>query len=451
MPDVPPAPDAAAVPDTDPAAPTVPPGSGSASPPDAPRSEPGLWRNPAFVRLWTASTVSVFGSFVTRLALPFAAIEMLDAGPFEVALVRSIDLAAALLFGLVVGAWVDRLRRRPVMIWSDVGRALLLASIPIAAVGGWLSLPQLLLVAFLAAILATFFDAADNAYLPTVVGRERLVEANGALAASSSAAEFTGFGLSGFLVQLLTAPIAILIDAVSFLVSAVLLATIRRPEAPPPPKADRAPVLREIREGLAIIGRDPVIRAFALAQMAQSVLWGVFGGLWIVFAVDELGLGAAAVGIVAGAGGLAAFVGAATVTRVSRRFGIGPSAIGAMVVASVGMVLVPLAPAGAPLMAVAFLVGQQLLTDSGVMLFDVAETSVRQARVHDRALGRVAATVQVGSTGVQLAAALGAGLLAEIVGVRLVLFLAPLGALVAVAILWTSPVRRLRRIDEAVV
>ena len=403
-----------------------------------------LWQNSAFVRVWSAATISIFGSLITRMALPFVAILVLDAGAFEVALVRSIDLLAALLFGLIVGAWVDRLRRRPVMVWADLGRAVLLVTIPIAAVGGWLTLAQLLLVSFAVAILSTFFDAADNAYLPSIVRRDELVRANGALAASGSAAEFSAFGISGFLVQLLSAPLAIFIDAISFIVSAVLLGSIRRPEAPPPPKADREPVLQEIREGLAIIARDPIIRAFTLASMAMATLWGVFGAIWILFAVDELGLGPAAIGIIAGFGGLSSLVGAVVAERVTRRMGVGRAAIASMLVASVGFALIPLAPAAMPVLAFGFLVGQQLIGDGAVTLYDVAETSVRQARVHDRALGRVAATVQVGSVGAQLAAALVAGLLAEVIGLRATAFLAPLGTLVAAAILVASPVRRLR-------
>ena len=403
-----------------------------------------LWQNSALVRVWSAATISIFGSLITRMALPFVAILVLDATAFEVALVRSIDLLAALLFGLVVGAWVDRLRRRPVMVWADLGRAVLLVTIPIAAVGGWLTLAQVLLVSFTVAILSTFFDAADNAYLPSIVQRDELVRANGALAASGSAAEFTAFGISGFLVQLLSAPIAIFLDAISFIVSALLLGSIRRSEPPPPPKADREPVLEEIREGLAIIANDPIIRAFTLASMAMATLWGVFGAIWILFAVDELGLGAAPIGIIAGFGGLSSLIGATFAERVTRRFGVGRAAIGSMLLASVGFALIPLAPATMPILAFAFLVGQQLIGDGAVTVYDIAETSVRQARVHDRALGRVAATVQVGSVGAQLAAALAAGLLAEVIGLRATAFLAPLGTLVAAAILVASPVRRLR-------
>ena len=193
--------------------------------------------------------IPIFGSLISRIALPLVAILTLGAGPIEVAVLRSMDVAA-LVVGLVAGAWVDRLRRRPVLIWADLGRAVLLGSIPVSFVLGTLALWQLIAVAALAAVLTTFFDAADNAYLPTIVERERLVEANSALAASASVAEFAGFGISGFLVQLLTGPLTILIDAVTYLISAVLLLSVRREEAPPPPRSEREPVLDEIRHGL---------------------------------------------------------------------------------------------------------------------------------------------------------------------------------------------------------
>ena len=178
-------------------------------------------------------------------------------------ILRSLDLVAALVFGLVAGAWVDRLRRRPVLIWADLGRAVLLGSIPVAFAFGVLTFPHLLVVTGLAAVLTVFFDSADNAYLPTIVEREQLTDANAALSASGSASEFLAFGLGGFLVQLLSAPVTIAIDAVTFLVSAVLLGTIRKAEPPPPPPAERARVLDEIRDGVRLVRHDPILRAFA--------------------------------------------------------------------------------------------------------------------------------------------------------------------------------------------
>jgi MFS family permease len=402
-----------------------------------------LWSNSAFVRVWSAATISVFGTLITRVALPFAAIIVLGSGAVEVAVLRGLELGAMLLVGLVAGAWVDRLRRRPVLIWADLGRAALLASIPVAYVLGALTFWHLLLVSGLAAVLTSFFDAADTAYLPTIVERERLLEANSTIAASVSAAEFVGFGLSGFLVQVLSAPIAILIDAVTYIASALLLATIRVPEPPPPAVEDRESVLTEIRVGLRLVRHDPILRAFVGAQMALAALWGVFGAIWLLFALEDLGLGPAAVGIVAGLGGFSSFIGAVVAARATRRFGIGPVAVGAMLLAALGNAFVPLAPAGVPVLAIACLVMQQLVGDSAVTVYDITEVSVRQALVRDRALGRVAATFRVAAMVAQLIATLGAGLLAAAIGLRATAWLAPLGGVVGAAILWLSPVRQL--------
>lgn len=407
-----------------------------------------LRRNRAFVALWGAATVSVFGSLVTRIALPFVAILTLSAGPIEVALLRSLDLVAALLVGFVAGAWVDRLRRRPVMIWADLGRAVLLGSIPVAALGGWLTLPQVFLVSALAAVLTTFFDVADQAYLPTVVGRADLVRANGVLAATLSAVEFAAFGAAGFLVSLLTAPIAILLDAVSFLVSALFLGSIRRPEPPPPPVADREPVTAEIRAGLRLVTHDPVLRGLLWGTMGLAAMWGVFGATWMLFVTNVLGLDPALIGVIAALGGIGSLFGALLAARVSRRFGLGRLVVWSMVISAFGNLLIPLAPVGLPLVAIALLVGQQLIGDTAVTVYDVTEVSVRQARVGDRELGRVNATVRVATVLAQLGGTLLGGLIAEAVGLRTAAFLAPAWALLGAWAVYRSPVRRIGRLGE---
>lgn len=408
-----------------------------------------LWQNSAFVRLWSAATISIFGSLITRMAIPFVAILVLDAGPIEVAVLRGLDLAVVLVVGLVAGAWVDRLRRRPVLIWADLGRAVLLGTIPVAFVLGALTIWQLLVVTALAAILTTFFDAADNAYLPTIVERERLVEANSALAATGSAAEFTAFGISGFLIAALSAPVTIVIDALTFVVSAVLLGGIRTPEGPPPPRSERAPVLAEIVQGLRLVRHDPVLRAFAIAQTLLATLWGVFGATWLLFATRDLGLGPAPIGVIAGVGGAASFIGAVAAERATRRWGIGRVAIAAMILAAVGNAFIPLAPAGMPLIAIGCLLVQQLVADSAVTTYEVTETTVRQTLVADRQLGRVASTFHVAAVAAQLVATIGAGLLAESIGLRATTILAPIGALLGAAVLWFSPVRAVDRLVGA--
>jgi MFS family permease len=408
-----------------------------------------LWRNQPFVRVWAAATVSIFGSLITRIALPLLAILTIGAGPIEVAVLRGVDLAATLVVALVAGAWVDRLRRRPVLIWADMGRAALLASIPVAFVLGVLTFWQLLVVAGLTAVLTAFFDAADNAYLPTVVERERLVEANSALAASGSVAEFAGFGLSGILVQILSGPIAILVNAATYIVSAVLLMSISHEEAPPPKVEDRKPVLDEIHHGLRLVRHDRTLRAFAIAQMLLAAQWGVFGAVFFLFALEELGLSPAIVGLVAAVGGGSSFIGALVATRSTRRWGVGPVAIAGALLAAIGNLFIPLAPPGLPIIALLCLLAQQLIADSAETVYDVTEVSVRQTFVRDRELGRVASTFRVLAVAAQLVVTIGAGLLAEVIGIRATAFLAPLGGVAAAAVLWWSPVRTLRDLPEA--
>jgi MFS family permease len=419
-----------------------------AFPPSDDLPGPSLWRNGAFQRVWAAATISIFGSLVTRIALPFVAITVLNANSVDVAFVRSMDLIAGLAFGLVAGAWVDRLRRRPVLIWADAGRAVLLSLVPLAWIGGWLSLALLLVVTLLAAVLTTFFDAADNAYLPTVVPKRDLVRANGALAASGSVSEFAAFGSAGFLVQILGAPFAVLIDAVTFVVSALLLGTIRAKEPPPPPKADREPVMREIAIGLRLVARQPILRATTLASMATAAMWGIGGAIWYLFAIEELGLDAAAIGLVAAVGGVSSLFGAVLTSRATARYGAGKVMIGGVLFTGLGSLFVPLAPASAPLIAIAFLVANQLVTDPAATAYDITDTSIRQSIVHDRQLGRVNATVTVAVLTAQLIATLGAGFLALEIGLRATLFLQPIVAMLGVLFIFFSPARRIQRIED---
>jgi MFS family permease len=410
---------------------------------------PSVWRDRDFVRLWSAGTISIFGSLISRTALPFVAILTLKAGAIEVSTLRSLELIASLFVGLVAGAWVDRLRRRPIMVAADLGRAVLLGSIPVAAIAGVLGLWQLFAVAFLAAILTTFFDLADRAFLPTLVPADRLVQANSALSASGSAAEFTGFGISGFLVQALTAPFAVAIDAASFVVSAVLIRSIRRPEPPPPPPTDREPMVREIRDGLHLVVRSPILRALALSSAFSHLTWGIFGAVYILYATRDIGLGPAAIGIIAGVGGLSSLFGAVLVGPISRRLGIGRTLLVGIAGFGIGSAFIPLAPSGAVWLGAAFLIGQQLVADGAATGYDILDTSVRQSMVDDRLLGRVNATIRTSSTLLQLGATIFAGVVGEIYGLRVTLWIGLLGAVAAFLSIWFSPLRAMHTVPTA--
>ena len=411
--------------------------------------ESSIWQNGAFVRVFAASSISYVGSFVTRTALPLAAIYGLHAGPLELSAIRSFEFVGWLLVGLVAGAWVDRLRRRPVMIWTDLGRAVILGSIPIAALANALTLAHLVVAAFLAACLSVFFDAASGAYLPSIVTRGRLVAANSAMSASASVAEFTGFGISGVLVQILTAPIAIALDAISFVASALVLGTIRRAEPARPPAHEREPVLREIREGIDVVAKSPILRALAIAHAMDHLLWGVFGATYLLFAIEELGLPPAAIGVITAIGGLGSLAGAAVASRVVDRVGAGRAMVLGLAGTVIGSSLIPLAPAGAAVLGAAFLIGQQLIGDSSGTVYEVVEDSVTQTVVHDRVLGRVRATVSFFTTITALVGSVLGGVVAAAFGLRVAFVLGIAGAVLAVLAVWLSPAARLQRIEDA--
>lgn len=402
-----------------------------------------LWRNRTFVAVFSAGTISIFGSLITRTALPWAAILVLDAGPLDISALRGVEQIAALIVGLFAGAWVDRLRRRPIMIGADIGRAVLLASIPVAFIANALGMTQLVVVAFLAAVLSTIFDVADRSYLPTVVPRHQLVAANSALTASGSVAEFSSFGIGGFLITLFTAPIAIAVDAVSFVVSALLLRTIRQPEPPPNPVHHREPVLLEIREGLRIVARSPLLRALALAHGGTHILWGVFGTAYLLFARDELGLDPAATGVIAALGGVGSLAGSFATPLLMRRFGVGRTILGGMVLFAIGNALIPLAPAHAALLGAAFLIAQQLVGDSGGTVYEIVETSLVQSSVDNRVIGRVNASFFTFTTLMTLAGVVLGGVVGEAIGLRAAFAVGLLGAVLSIVVVWFSPVRHL--------
>jgi len=300
-------------------------------------------------------------------------------------------------------------------------------------------------VAFLAAVLSTVFDVAERSYLPTVVPREQLVGANSAITASGSVAEFTSFGLGGFLINVLKAPIAIAVDAASFVVSAVLLSRIRSEEPPPKPAQDREPVLREIREGLRITAGSPVLRALALAHGGTHILWGVFGTAYLLYAKEELDLDPAATGIIAAVGGIGSLLGSVAVPWAVRRFGVGRTILGGMLLFTFGNLLIPLAPAHAALLGAGFLVAQQLIGDSGGTVYEIVETSLVQSSVDNRVIGRVNASFFTFTTLMTLAGVIIGGVVAESLGLRAAFAIGLAGAVLAIAVVWFSPVRHMRQ------
>jgi len=378
-----------------------------------PPGKRGLWRNHDFTKLWAGQTVSTFGTMLTRIALPLTALLTLDSTPLQQGLLQAVEGGPVLLAGLFAGVWVDRLRRRPVMIVADLARAAVLASIPVAAFVGSLTMLQLYLVAATAAVFTAFFDAAYPAYLPTLVGRENIVEGNARMTASASVAEMGGFGAAGALVQFLSGPIAVLVDAVTFLISAISLGWIKTNEPPPKSKELRQSVIQEAKEGLHLVLNDRTLRALVACVTTIRFAGGAFGALYMLYAVRDLGLSPAVAGIIAGFGGLGSLGGSMLAKPALRRFGAKPVLIMGFGLGGAFQGLVPLAH-GAPLRVIAFLLTAQIIGDGLMTIAWVNDVSLRQQLVPDRFLGRISATANVLGVLAMPAGALTGGIIGQI-------------------------------------
>ena len=411
----------------------------------------GLWRNANFVHLWGAATVSTFGSLVTRTALPFTAILLLDASPSAISVLRIAELLPGFLFGLIAGAWVDRLRRKPIMIATDLGRALLILTIPLAAFLGWLGLGQLYVIAALVSVLSVFFDVAYQSFLPSLVKHDELVEANSKLSAAMSVAEASAFSSAGWLIQLLTAPVAMLVDALTFIASAGLVARIREPalQIEPGQAESRPSIASEVVEGLRTVWRQPILRGMVVSGLAQNLASGLIGTVFLLYVNQEVGFNPGILGMIFAVGGVSSFIGAMIAGRLPR-FGIGAVMVASLLLAALGDAFIPLATA-ANAVGVLFLVGQQIVGDSALTVYDINQVSLRQAIAPAHVLGRVNASVRVTEFGAVLLGTVIAGYIGETVGLRETLWLGVALALLAAVVLALSPVRAVRRIPETAV
>ena len=405
-----------------------------------------LTRDRDFLKLWGGQAISKIGSTITSVGLPLTAAFVLKASPLQMGILAGASGAGVLAFGLFAGAWADRLRRRPILIASDLARAALLSTIPLAATLHRLNMAHLYAVATLSGILTVFFDVSYQAYVPSLVNRRDLVEANSKLALTESIADVSGPGLTGLLVQLITAPMAILLDALSFLCSAVSVWLIRRPE-PLPERSPTPHMGREIAEGLAASWRNPLLRALLQRAAGGAFFGGFFGGLYFLFAVRELHMTPLLLGIVISVGGASNLLGALLAERLLHRLGLGRTLIGAAWMIGLAMLLVPLAH-GPVALSAAFLIAAQL-GDMAWPIYNINATSLRQAVTPDRLLGRVNSAGHLLFWGALPLGALAGGAIAQAIGIRQTMLIATLGYLLSNLWFTFSPIRHVRQLPAA--
>jgi MFS family permease len=395
---------------------------------------------PAFRRLWFGQTVSAFGSQVTTLALPLTAVLVLHASTFQVGLLTTAGFAPFLLIGLPAGVWVDRVRRKPVMIAADVTRTLVLASIPVAYGLGALTLAQLYLVAFIHGVAAVFFDVAYFSLVPGLVGREHVVEANAKLQASVSVAEVSGPAAAGFLIGLLSAPVAFLADAASFAASALSLLIIRDQE-PAPERAQRRHLRAEMADGLRFVVRQPILRMTTGCSATANLFVSALLAVSVVFLVRQVHVGAGTIGVLMSLGAIGGLVGALSCGVLRRWIGSARLIWLSLVVTSPFALLIPLTAPGAGL--VSFAAGDIAIT-FGATVYTVQQASFRQLLTPHRLLGRMNATIRfITWATIPLGGLLG-GALGSWLGNRAALWACAIGICLAPIWLLASPLRWMR-------
>ncbi len=410
-----------------------------------------LWRHQDFLKLWAAQSVSSLGARITREGLPFAAVMSLGATPAQVGLLAALVRGPAIIVGLTGGGFVDRRARRPILIGADLGRAAILATIPIAAWSHWLTMGQIYAVAALVGALSVLFDIADHAYLPSLVAQDQLVEGNAKLAMTESVAEIGGPALYGVLFQFLTAPIAIAVNAGTYLFSAMVLTAIRSRETPANFHAHelQADLAGDFRIGLAAALADRRVRTLLVMATATALFGSFFSALYIVYALRTLHLTAAMLGATVAVGGVAALFGAGMARRLIERFGLGPTFAVSAVVAAASTFFIPLAN-GAPMLGMLTLMIAQLIGDSVGTVEEICGRSLRQSLVASHLMGRVGGVFAMAPGVTGIAGALIGGWLGGVVGARPALLVACIGLTLSAAIGLASPLMdpRIGRTDE---
>jgi predicted MFS family arabinose efflux permease len=406
-------------------------------------SKSPLWRQGDFLRLWSAQTVSDFGARITREGLPMMAVMGLAATPSQLGLLAALASAAALIVGLSAGDFIDHAARRPILIAMDLVRGVALVILPIAA---WLQVLSMLQVYAAAAVVAgasVLFSIADHAYLPSLVGKPQITDANAKISLTESLAEMGGPALAGVLFQWLTAPIAVAVNTATYFVSAVLLWRIRTPEPAPAMRSHRRGWADGVVTGARTAWAEPRVRILLVMAGCGGLFGGFFSALYIAFVLRGLGLSPALLGLGIAAGGIGALVGSVLAQPMARRLGVGPAICISGALSALGVLVLLLAPPE-PVPAMTALVVSQILGDAFGVVPLILAVSLRQTLLPNAVLGRVGATFSAVGGGSAVAGALIGGALGEALGLRTTLILAVGGLLVGPMIGFLSPLRQVR-------
>jgi MFS family permease len=408
------------------------------------RRVPKLLRvNRPFRNYWTGQTISLFGDQIALLAIPLLAVLTLHADAQQMGFLAAVEMAPSLFFAFHLGAWADRRRsRRALLIAADLGRAVLLLGLPIAAAFGVLTLPLLYVIAFLTGTLGILFMVAEQTVFTSLVRPRDYVEANSLLIGSRSVAIVGGKTLGGLLVAVLTAPVAIAVDAVSFIFSALF---VNRAEVPEPPVAE--PDSGGLAAGVGFIRRTPLLQASLLGTATFNIFNTAFWALLVLYATEEMHLGSGAIGIALGVGALGSVLGSVVAKGLTARFGLGRVLMLSFVLAPLPLVLVPIS-SGPPALSMVLLTSAEFLSGIGVMVLDVDLGALQAAVIPDQLRSRVWGAILFVNWGIRPIGALAGGLLAGAIGIHATMWIAATGGIAGVLWLLPSPMSQVRDVSD---
>jgi MFS family permease len=413
------------------------------------RPRGGLWGHADFLKLWTGQSISEVGSQISGLAIPWLAAVELHASPFEFALLGVLGFLPFILFALPAGVWVDRLRRKPILIVGDAARALLLGLVPVLWALGVLDIWHLLVIQFVVGVFTVFFDVAYQSYLPVLVEREDLVDGNAKLQLTVSVALVAGPGLAGLLIAAITAPYAIVLDAVSFVVSTGFMLRIRKPEVLPE-RTEGAPkpkMLPELKEGLAFVVRHPYLRPIAACTGSANFFGSIATTILLLYAVRVLDLSSGTMGVIFAMFGAGSIIGALAASRVQKAIGVGWAIVTPAILFSGATLTFPLAPEASPVPA---LVAGALLIGYGGTAYNITQVSLRQAITPERLQGRMNASMRWIVWGTLPLGQLAGGAIASAYSLRAALWVGAIGSLFTFLPVLLSPVRSIREMPRSV-
>ncbi|MGV7117099.1 MFS transporter [Paenibacillus kyungheensis] len=407
----------------------------------------GLWKNKDFLKFWLGETLAMFGSRVTSLALPLVAAITLAATPWEMGVLNALQFSPYLIIGLFAGVYIDRLRRKPIMIIANIGRAILLLLIPIAYMLDMLEVYHLYIIGFLVGSLTLLFDLSYQSYLPSLVGKEHLTEGNSKLEVSRSVADVSGPGIAGALISIFAAPIVMLIHSITLLCSAFSMMLITKSEPEQPKHIKPKPIFKEIGKGLRLVFGNKYLRAIAGEASTYNMFGQVMAAVSILYITRELGITPTLLGIILSTASIGSIIGSLVANHIGKKYDLGTIVLVTMILGCGAPLLIPLA-SGPLYVTVPLLIISYFFGSMGVVISNIYVVSIRQTITPNEMLGKMNASYRFVVTGVTPIGALLGGALGSIIGLRMTLLVGAIGTLTALIWVLYSPLTNLKKMPE---